>query len=158
MENAMKTKQGERSNMLKICAAAAGILILAFAFASCASAGRGEKPDVHSLQERVELFNSAMRWGDYPAASAMVVPPKKEQFWSLTELLKKTARITDTIVREATVSKLGTTGTAIVTVQYYRLNAPVIKEVVIREDWVFSKEDKAWKIADVESKELEDIK
>ena len=144
--------------MRKICVIIAAMMILAaFATASCAFWGKGDKAGLKTFQKCVELFNTAMRWGDYQAASELVFPLKKQQFWSLAELIKKSVRITEVTVRDASVSKTETTGTAIVTVQYYRLNSAVLKDAVIREEWVFSPEEKVWRIRDAGSNDIEEI-
>ncbi len=125
------------------------ILFLALFVASCASsAEKLEKKGLESLKSSVEAFNAAFKWEEYTTAADFLPHEKKAEFWKEVDQFKGKLRITDIEVRDVEVATKGTSGVAILHFQYWRPEAPVLKEATITQRWYYTDKDKLWRVSD----------
>jgi hypothetical protein len=125
------------------------ILSLALTVASCASSGeRQEKKELESLRNSVDTFNGAFRWEEYTQAADYVPRDKKEGFWKEVDKFKGKVRISDYEVREVTLASRGASGIAILRFQYWRAEAPILRDVTFTQKWYYNEKDKLWRVSE----------
>ncbi len=141
-ENMAKNKKALINGFALIC-----ILLSSLFLTSCASLMAGDdKKQSDDLRFAVETFNNAFRWGDYPTAAIWVDPSRKEQFWAEVDRFKSKIRIYEIQVRDIDKEEKSPVGTAILNVQYFRMDAPTLQSITLSQKWVFSEKDKSWRI------------
>jgi hypothetical protein len=124
---------------------------LASALVSCAALGStfgggGQKKDTEALTASVEAFNNAIRWEEYRAASALLAPSKRDEFWDLTDKIQKYIRIMDFEIRDVNLGEDELSGKAVLRYRYYSPNNPTIKTKMVHQKFRFLEKEKAWQI------------
>ena len=126
---------------------ALAVCCLFAAVASCSTMGITEdKKGKEVLEKSVEAFNSAFRWEDYTSAAAWVPSGKKELFWNEVDNFKGKIKIFDVKIRDIDHVEESGAATAIVNLQYYRTNSPIVNTVNLSQKWFFSEKLKAWQL------------
>lgn len=132
---------------ISTAALAACCLLIGMVLQSCSTVGLSEdKKDNEVLKASVEAFNFAFRWEDYIAAAVWIPAGKKESFWKEVDSFKGKIRVIDAKIRDLDHVEDSGAATAIVIVQYYRMNAPNLQTATISQKWFFSEKDKAWQL------------
>jgi hypothetical protein len=134
----------ERKKTVSKIAAALFCLLAAAMATSCGSMGSHKDQD--TLQQCVEAFNRAFKWEDYNGAAVWVDRGRREQFWREVDNFKKKIKIVDFQIREIQYQEKAPTGTAIISFQYWRPDAPTLQTATISQKWFFSPAEKAWQV------------
>lgn len=128
------------------------------ALASCSSLGGGEsKKDQEALLASVDVFNSAIRWGDSRQAALWIIPQLQDYFWTLTDELQDHVRIMDYEVRH--ISSIATadkqpSAEIILRYRYYHTNDPHLQTRTIHERWKYSEKEKVWQLVQHDLQQL----
>lgn len=123
--------------------------ILSIALTGCVTL-QGQKANAEDLQETVNAFNAAVRWGDFKTASAMIPDPAQDVFWEDAELFLQNTRIAKMEIRSVKVDEGAETGTAHVSFTYYRLNDPSFRTLLLHQRWRFDPDRHAWLVEDAQ--------
>lgn len=121
------------------------ILTCAVFLPACSTLG-GKKNDMKNLTKAVEAFNTALRWGDFKMASALVAPALQEQFWQQSDILEKNIRLTEYDIRNISMAAEGQSTPVIVRYRYYYTNNPQLRTVTVRQDWHYSEVAEGWQL------------
>ncbi len=122
-------------------------LLVSIVLGGCATL-HGQKATSKDLEETVDAFNTAFRWGDYKTASKFILPTDQDTFWEDTETLSRTTRITKLETRAVRME--GFTGLAQVVCTYYRLDDPSFKTKMLHQKWQYDEELRSWHLVDPE--------
>ncbi len=137
----------ERKKIVPTILAAFLGLMLAAAAVSCTSIGlTKDEKGKEVLTSSIEAFNHAFRWEDHTAAAVFVPSGKKEQYWNEVDNFKGKIKIIDIQIRDIDHVEDGTTATAVLNVQYYRPESPILQTATFSQKWFFSEKEKGWQI------------
>ena len=129
-------------------AAVTGTGVVATAAASAAAdSASGENKD-NGLKGSVKAFNEAFRIEDYAQATVFVSPDKKEKFWSEADRFQGKIRIAEYELRDMQLDEKKNHATAILNVQFWRPESPILKTISFTQKWQYSEKDKTWKVSD----------
>lgn len=120
--------------------------LLASTLISCSTFGKGKKNNNETLAETVEAFDNGIRWEEYKAASALLIPSERDEFWDLTDRIQKNIRIMDIQVRDVTLSEDKLGGKAVLRYRYYSPSDPYLRTKTIHLKLRFFEKEKAWHI------------
>ncbi len=115
--------------------------------ATAAAAASCEDHD-NNMKSSVKAFNEAFRFEDYAQASGFVSPDKKENFWSEVDRFQGKIRITEYELRDIQLDEKKNHATAILYVQYWRPESPILQTVSFAQKWQYSEKDKTWRVTD----------
>jgi len=101
-----------------------------------------------NLKGSVKAFNEAFRSEDYAQASVFVSPDKKEKFWSEVDRFQGKIRITEYELRDMQLDEKKNHATAILNVQFWRPESPILKTISFTQKWQYSEKDKTWRVSD----------
>jgi hypothetical protein len=118
------------------------------AVATAAASASTEDPD-KKLKDALNSFNEAFKFEDYKQASAFVTPDKKVEFWSEVDRFQGKIRLTEYELRDLQLDEKKDHATAILNVQYWRTESPVLKTVTFSQKWQYTAKDKTWRVSDI---------
>ena len=140
------------------------IFLFALITLSCASAAHKEEETRQSLKVAVEAFDGDIRWQDFQSAAAFVPKGQKERYWTEMDAMKEEIRLTDFELRDIEYSDHDQSARVIVHFQYWRMDSPILKSVILTQTWRYqcelkkTKEHKArkamWQVSDTGFKSL----
>ncbi len=105
--------------------------------------------DPDKLQQSLKTFNDTFKFQEYTRASAFVSPNAKEKFWSEADRFEGKIRISEYALRDMQFDEQKINATAILNVEYWRMESPSVKTVLLTQKWQYSEKDKTWTVADL---------
>lgn len=122
-----------------------GLLLGAVLLTSCSSGATGRNTE-DSFNLIVERFHTAVRWGEYQAASTYVGPTMQEDFWKIAEALQSRISIIEWQVKRSSFDRKDGAGNVVLYVSYYAKGNPQLITRTINEKWAFNAKDKMWRL------------
>lgn len=119
--------------------------VVSLLMAGCPQSSKESKNE-EDLVKTVRNFNSMFRWGDYKVASVWIVPNAKEAYWNFVDKYQHALRIIDFEVRDASLDESMKKGTVLVSFRYYLTENPNVQTRIIKQNWIFLENKKAWVI------------
>ena len=123
------------------------VLLIIFPAFACSTLS-GSQASQDSLTSAVEAFNTALRWGEYKLAAALVTADEQERFWSFSDLVEGRIRITNYEVRQVVWDSASGTIPVFVKFQYFFMHDPHLQTRTIRQQWRYSEQAKGWQAAE----------
>ena len=106
-----------------------------------AKAGKFAKELSGHIQQRLQM-GGLLGGGCFRASG------KKEQFWAEADRFKGKIRISDYEVRQVDSKGKGGLATAILHLQYWRPESPILQSVTFTQKWYYTEKDKLWRVSD----------
>jgi len=112
-------------------------LLLALALGACATASK--KSNLEALKPTVERFHQLIRWKDFRAAGALIVPEKRTAFSRARAALHddRDLSITDYEIEEVQISEDGLRATVHSRIQWMRLPSASEHTDMVASEFVF---------------------
>lgn len=104
--------------------------------------------DPDKLQKSLQGFNDSFKFQDYTRASAFVGPDAKEKFWSEADRFEGKIRISEYALKDMQFDEQKINATAILNFEYWRMESPSVKTVLLTQKWQYSEKDKTWMVTD----------
>ena len=124
----------------------ASLLCLVLPLLLSCSSFSSKKNDEKNLLTHIEAFNSAIRWEDYQAASAWIVPQLQGEFWRQADNLQGHIRLMDFQVRNISLENEGYSGTVVLRFRYYYTDDPHLRSKTLQQRWRYLEKEKAWQL------------
>ncbi len=118
----------------------------------CASMTKGDRAN-EGLAAAAGQFNNALRWNDAQGAAAWIPQALRGDYWTQMDAMQKKIRLMEYEIRDIVNDEATGSGTVIVHCKYYKMDNPTVKDVMLRQTWLFDEKAKSWKVVktDVET-------
>ncbi|MGD9505388.1 MAG: hypothetical protein AB7W37_10770 [Syntrophobacteraceae bacterium] len=91
-------------------------------------------------------FNNALRWNDAQGAVAWIPQALRGDYWTQMDAMQKKIRLMEYEIRDIANDEATGSGTVIVHCKYYKMDNPTVKDVMLRQTWLFDEKAKSWKV------------
>lgn len=125
---------------------AAVLVCLLVAILSSCSLWNTQKSDEGALRQAVDRFNANLRWEDYKAAAARMVPSGRENFWEQVEWLQGQVRIMDYQVVDVRMNGAEGSGTVTLRYRFFHKRNPQVQTTMLHQKWIYSEKDGSWQV------------
>lgn len=123
----------------------AQLCLLLFMTQGCASMARGDKAK-EGLAAAAVQFNNALRWNDGQEAAVWIPQALRGDYWTQMDAMQKKIRLMEYEIRDVVNDEATGSGTVIVHCKYYKMDNPTVKDVMLRQTWLYEEKTKSWKV------------
>ncbi len=116
----------------------------AVALISCGTLSSDKRTE-QDLLAAMQAYNTAFRWENYKAATALVPPAMQPQFWDEADKFHKFVRIMDFEVRSVVLENQGFRGVAQLNCRFYFTTSPTLQSKTISQTWQYLEKKRSGK-------------